>query len=125
VIRNIATDNSFYLMGQTREALMFIQNQTANHQLCWNGPISIRLPHSAMTEVTNPLIALDILKHHWEGQPKDDNYDMAVEACLRAARGQGDLSGARSAFLNATQHLMVHISDQDPAQQATDASSHQ
>jgi hypothetical protein len=99
---------------------MFIQNQTANHQLCWNGPISIRLPHSAMTEVTNPLIALDILKHHWEGQPQDDNYNAAVEACLRAARGQGELSNARSAFLNATQHLMVNASSQEAVQPAAD-----
>lgn len=86
---------------------MFIQNQTANHQLCWSGAISIRLPQSALTEVTNPLIALDILKNHWDGQPYDQKYELAVEACLRAMRGQGELSAARTAFRDATEHLAV------------------
>jgi hypothetical protein len=84
---------------------MLIHDQTANHQLCWDGPVTIRIAKSAPTSVTNPLVALDILKNHWANQDQSTDYQLAVDACLMAIQGRGGLSDAREAFVRATQHL--------------------
>lgn len=84
---------------------MLIHDQTANHQLCWDGPVNIHIAKNAPTSVSNPLIALDILKQHWEDEAKDQSYQDAVIACLKAVQGNGDLATARAAFILAAEQL--------------------
>jgi hypothetical protein len=92
---------------------MLIHDQVANHQHSWDGPVTIRLAKSAPTSVSNPLVALDILKHHWSDQEQTADYQQAVEACLQAIQGRGDLKNARDAFIRATQHLSTIDTLQD------------
>ena len=87
---------------------MLIHDQTANHQLCWNGPVAIRLAKHAPTSVSNPLVALDILKNHWAEEDKSADYNAAVDACLAATQGRGGLEQARDAFIRATKTLSTN-----------------
>lgn len=84
---------------------MLIHDQSDRHNMCWNEAVSLTAPRSASTTVRNPLIALDILTHHWDELDKDEAYQTAVAACLAAIRGDGDLEDARLAFKLAAERL--------------------